>query len=370
MKKITKNRLDYRILAIAFGFICSLGAAEQDFVLRSTVRVQDQVAQGKNPLLIRSMQGNFHGVVLFSHDGKQIVSGGGESVKVWDAETGTCEQEFSVDGNDAYGGTVSSIAVSSNGLYIAAGLRATVFTHRPGIKIFNTVLGRCEKTLPETSNDVCALVFSPDGTCLFSGENTGQIRVWNIETGEPDMILVGHKSSIRSLALSSDGALLVSGADDGLIKIWDTASGECVKTLENGVLVGSVGLSADGEHIVSCDRYSAIKIWDVGTGVHIRTLDNEHHLYKVLFSPDGTYVLGSGSTSNCIKIWDVETGQLRKTIGNSNAKTILSLAYSPYGEYIVSVDCGGTITLWKNPLPPDRSWIWERKFRDLWNFVD
>ena len=64
-------------------------------------------------------------------------------------------------------------------------------------------------------------MFSPDGTTLLGGNNSGTIQLWNIKTGDSITVLDGHTQKIETLAFSPDGKTLVSTAEDGTILLWD-----------------------------------------------------------------------------------------------------------------------------------------------------
>ncbi len=82
---------------------------------------------------------------------------------------------------------------------------------------------------------VGCLAISSDGRTLASGDDRGQIRLWNLESGRCLRAFRGSYSSIRQLAFSPDGTILAS-ADllTGEIRLWDVPSGRA-----RGRLVGT-----------------------------------------------------------------------------------------------------------------------------------
>src|ERR1700691_5551967 len=115
------------------------------------------------------------GFVAFSQDGKRIVSGSEDMIRVWDAESG----EVVVGPLEGHTKFVSSIA------------------------------------------------FSQDGKRIVSGSDDKTIRVWDADTGESIAgPLEGHTGSVASVTFSQDGKCIVSGSDE--IRVWDAESGETV----------------------------------------------------------------------------------------------------------------------------------------------
>jgi WD40 repeat protein len=71
------------------------------------------------------------------------------------------------------------------------------------------------------------LAFSPDGSILASGNDSGTIRLFNVaDPAHPTLIgqpLTGGSGSLVSLAFSPDGHTLASGSStgpDGTIQFW------------------------------------------------------------------------------------------------------------------------------------------------------
>ena len=61
-----------------------------------------------------------------------------------------------------------------------------------------------------------------------------------------------------------------------------------------------------------------------------------------------------GRADQTAKVWDVATSQERATL-RGHPDTVLSVAFSPDGKTLASVDGGKTVKLWNVP-PPPRWW--------------
>ena len=96
-------------------------------------------------------------------------------------------------------------------------------THRRALK----------KTLTGHSSGIRTVAFAPNGGTLASGDDSGTIRLWNVDTGELLKTIETESDTIDSVVYSPDGKTLVStgnNGDDG-IRFWnvDVDTGELLK---------------------------------------------------------------------------------------------------------------------------------------------
>ncbi|MDK1474345.1 hypothetical protein QNO07_13085 [Streptomyces sp. 549] len=77
---------------------------------------------------------------------------------------------------------------------------------------------------------VTALAFSPDGSRLAVGDDTGHVTLWDgglrhaagVLTGTADTNSQGQSEAVDALAFSSDGRTLAVGGTGGTLRLWDT----------------------------------------------------------------------------------------------------------------------------------------------------
>ncbi|MFC1841747.1 WD40 repeat domain-containing protein [Candidatus Dependentiae bacterium] len=274
------------------------------------------------------------------------------TIKIWEAKTWK-ERKTLTDNS-----TVSSVAFSPDGKYLASGAVKT-------IKIWDTsdkdpLKWKERKTLTRHIVDpVLSVAFSPDGDYLASGAEDGTITIWDTKTWKEieTEIPLNHNKAVKSVAFSPNGNYLASGSRDKTIKIWDTSDKDPlqwkeIKTLtEHNDWVNSVAFSPDGKYLASGSK--AIKIWDISDENPLKWKEEKtlqghpDWVNSVTFSPDGNY-LASGSRDKTIKIWDTsdkDPSQWKeiKTLTEHN-DSVHSVAFSPDGNYLASGS--KTIKIW------------------------
>ena len=141
---------------------------------------------------------------------------------------------------------------------------------------------------------------------------------------EPQLVIDsgGHKAKIWDVLFTPDGRQLISVSDDKTIRIWDTGSGELLRTLR-----GQTGAGDDGK------------------------------LYAGALSPDGRWLAVGGFMAHGFGIDDDKVGNIRLIdlqappdaplrLLKGHTNVILSLAFSPDGQRILSGSADDTARLW------------------------
>jgi WD40 repeat protein len=113
-------------------------------------------------------------------------------------------------------------------------------------------------------------VFSPDGSLVANGINTGEVHLFAIDGGGREAVLRGHIRAVNSVAFSADGRLIASGSLDRTIQIWDVETAlanpdtPALVALEGHTSgVTSVTFNHDGTLLASASYDGTIRLWGV-----------------------------------------------------------------------------------------------------------
>jgi RNA polymerase sigma factor (sigma-70 family) len=309
--------------------------------------------------------------LVFSPDGKNLVSSGGDMVlRFWDVETGKQRRMFVAQPLGA-----GTFAFSPD-----RKLLATANRFDPNvIQLWEAATDRKIRELRPAiaANQVALapslLAFSPDGHTLASSRADARISLWDVATGQELFNLPGHQTSkfdwqnaVNALAFSPDGQWLVSSGQDGLdnggwIRVWERATGKQAFVLrcpEEPVtaLAFAPNSAAAGNRLVSggylsnSSRYRGkLRLWDLKERKQLREFkkDGLDGVVAVAISPDGT-TLASGCKDKSVQLWNRADGELRCELRGhrDNFMGLYSLAFSPNGNMLAAGGNDNVIYFW------------------------
>lgn len=233
-----------------------------------------------------------------------------------------------------------------------------------------------------TDGDVLALAF--DATSLWSVDESGALRRWDLATGrEAADFLVGDQSTVwafdgtarllatagvdlglweaatgrqlvrvpqpawvTAVAFAPGGDVVATGHDDGGVRLWDAADGQLLGQLRGHPRpVSALAFSPDGRRLATAGEDKVILLWDVPAGELTGVLAGHTDRVPALaWSPDGSRLYSAGWDTTA-RVWDTASGE-PVILLNSHASQVATLAVSPDGRLLACADSDNAVHVW------------------------
>lgn len=276
--------------------------------------------------------------ILFSHDGKQLVSSHADgSVRFWDVAQKLETSRVQVPD----GGQLSIRAISPDGsrLVVAGnsekerGTVAVVWD-----RTAETELGKIR-----TGSVLTALCFDGDGSRLAAGGWDDTVHVWDARTCAELRVFRGHADNVTGVAFHPSEPLLASCSTDATIKLWNLDEAD-PRGIFNapGAPIRSLALPATGRRLAVVRDSGGVEVWNTSNGVIERELEGAR---CAAVSPDG-HIVATGGTSNELLLHVLDSRTERTIRCQGHADTVEAAAFSVDGKRVVSVDGDDVWIVW------------------------
>ncbi|GEM_PF-1150744 len=244
--------------------------------------------------------------VVFSHDGKRILTSGSDSrIKIWTTNNGQLVLDLA--------GAAAGVAVNQ-------------------------------------------ALFSADDRIVAACAGDGSFGVWNSESGKQvGSGTISSKSPLVRIAIAPGGHSVVAGALDGTIALFDVDSKTMIERHDQHAAINAIAFDATGARILSASEDGTALILDASSGELQRTLAAKPGVPAALtasFNPSGdgietTYADGS------VNLWTQEGDPIAALRANAGAATVA--AFSPGGDLLATGGADGKVYLWRSSSPLERA---------------
>jgi WD40 repeat protein len=315
-------------------------------------------------LRTRDMRGFSHDHMLFTPDGKGLVSHGTSGISLADV---TGEFGKSIDITDSSGPialTFGPIALTSDGKLIAG--QARMFVRDASVGIWEMATGKRVTVLPGRGASCKALAFGPDGKRLLLSsmvpshaddkgigfDQDSKLAIACIDVAARKIIGETKAGMAQYVALCPDGeTIALEDADHECVRIRHLPTGKerCVIRVKQS----KFAFTPDGKVLFVIDEHGQAALWDPAKGDKIRDLDGAlaNKDYNIIgISQDGKTIAvldGGWQSAASVVVWNGDTGK-RAGRPPGHQGTVTCLAYAPGGKLLASGSIDHTVRLW-NP---------------------
>lgn len=212
---------------------------------------------------------------------------------------------------------------------------------------------------------VSAVKFSPDGSKVAAGTETGEYYIYNTQTGE-ELRHYSHKGN-GCFDFTYDSKYLCTGggysSDSSFdyIKLWDLDSTNSFQAIKDTIKASDINFKAITDIVFSWDNRCFAVSYYLGAGntslvIYDRSQNiifkefkskNEASYQHLHFSKDNKYLAASfylNNNSDKVIIYDVKTWQIIKSY--DHPRTIFDVKFSPGGKKLITGCDDGYVRIW------------------------
>ena len=267
--------------------------------------------------------------VTFAEDGKYLVSGGENGVRVWRVEDGEGMARMEAP-------YVLCVAASKDGRWIAAGtLRGEVIVWDP--ETYEVVIALKE------DGDINGVDFSPDSTRLVTASYNGRASVWDIATHQRVVGPLPHERAVRAAKFLPQGDRIATVTQES-VRVYDSNNGRLLVDIKVNVTpwfsTASLLWLNDHLFVLSDNEVKQIEA-STGSTVSKWPVPNSSPFSCIALPQHGEFV--AHSTNRTVVFWDTSTHTELALI--QHPQDIHSIALSPDDQFLAIGGEGGKITI-------------------------
>lgn len=261
MYQNSKNFVKYAFYSLFFLFSLSQAQGSK-YIVAGSQSGKMQVWSAKTFELITEFKGYDKGInsIVASADGKIIITGSNETIRVWLTETWECCNILNTDELNKHEKAITAIALSPDKEFIASGSKDCT------VKLWSAATGKYLYTLRGYDDRIVSLDFSPKDQIIATASKDNKVKIRSLkelESGKTIKTIKLHNSRYgNKIKFDPDGNLLAIMEDNTII-IISTANWECKKVLDVGHELTDINFSPQGDILVSTGWNGEILLWSM-----------------------------------------------------------------------------------------------------------
>jgi WD40 repeat protein len=208
------------------------------------------------------------------------------------------------------------------------------------IPVFNATTGKISSPL-FTGYRPNVMGFSPNGTWMVVGSETGGVSIWNLSSNEKFPSFT-HRGGVQALAFSPKESIVATAGNDNTAMIGLNIKKELFR-IPNQPLVRDLAFSPDGSSLVTASADRRIRIWNTLNGVEQLAMTQDGSVTEVVYSSDGNWLATTGD-DRTVRVWDAKTGTEVFQIPLKDKGALL--AFCNDNKWLLSTDESGAIEIW------------------------
>lgn len=306
--------------------------------------------------------------LIFSPDGKKLLSVTGDKIAVWNVNDGkllrTITNTIEISTGKPQSEDVGGIAFSSDNQTIAITNGAY-----GKLRLWNITNGTALNSLEYATKGSFTddtIKFSRDGKSL-AGSAEGNIFLWDLTTRKIAKTFKGNTLTVDQVAFSPGNKTIVSISEFGFdnfglygkagqgrtVSFWSN-DGQDFRFLKGNAEIATAAFTKDGRSIFTIETikekefsyFTGIKQWDVNSTKELQKFPVKLDGRDYLLSPDAEIVAVIDTDRANVKMIEIKTGRLVATLAGHQQR-LSSFRFSADGKLFATGSLDKTIKVWQ-----------------------
>ncbi|KAL6073157.1 U3 small nucleolar RNA-associated protein 13 [Balamuthia mandrillaris] len=246
------------------------------------------------------------GKVALSSDGKFLACTHQDEILLVDTESTKVIQRLH------HPDLITSFAIHPNDKELVSSARNLQLTH------WDLTTGKAKRTWKAHKAPVLDMAFGIRGSLLATASADRTIQVWDVDKGYTTHLFRGHQGIVTKVLFHWDPhrLLLFSGDEEGSLRKWDLSTKRGT-SLEGGHVSAITALCMhDKEVLVSAGRDKVVNVWNTRNNSLTKTIPAYEELEAMCMIKSSSSkkgepaIVATGGERGRIRLWDTSTGKV------------------------------------------------------------
>ncbi|GMI31028.1 hypothetical protein TeGR_g13295, partial [Tetraparma gracilis] len=192
--------------------------------------------------------------------------------------------------------------------------------------------------------------FQREGRWMYSASEDGTIKIWDLRSPQFQRSF-SCGSAVNAVALHPNQAEIISGDQNGNVRVWDLATSKQVNQLvpDGNVPIRDVSVAEDAKCVVAANQNAEVFVWRPETSAKYTEVTRffaheTGYCIKARISPDCRTLVTTGSDKTA-RLWDTATWTQQQTLAQHQG-WVWDATYSADSSYLVTASSDHSAKLW------------------------
>ena len=198
------------------------------------------------------------------------------------------------------------------------------------------------------TGDVYSVAVSSDGVYLASGGKDKHVRIWDVRTGKQICQFLEHRDWVTGVAFRHNSLSLYSCSKDRTVNVYNIENRAFVETLYGHQYPVNGICALYQEQAYTCGADQTLRVWKITKETQLKLKADNSVLSLDCIGALANNILVTGSQDGCLQLWSTDKKKPVETMRNAHQGEWISSCAGLYpSDVVVSGSCDGYLRIWQ-----------------------